>query len=398
MPCNLDDFVVGEPLGEGSFGTVSRCTLNGVPYAMKAIVKASVEKQKHGAKQVMTEKQALLRLADPRPHPSIVQLHFTFRDDEHLYFVLELASGGELSETIDRLGSLHIESAQWLTAELVSALAFMHSRHVVHRDLKPQNILLAESNHIKLVDFGSARLLDSDDEHLAFVGTAEYVSPEVVHGEAACEASDYWAAGCILFCMLVGTPPFRGESEYLIFERIKVREFAQPEVLGAIPADARAFLEALLEISAADRLGGGTDGPEAVRAHRFFTASRPPINFDSLTSLPPPPLTGTQSPPLPMPPSPPMPMPPLTAPAAPAVPQALVKVPVADRRSGTAWMAKLGAVLGRIRTEGGHLARARSWAARSTQQEAGGMGSSQDGSGSRARQRQPPILLRSSSN
>ena len=139
------------------------------------------------------------------------------RDADHLYLVLELASGGELFSHIKRLGSCHLNCARFVTAELINALAYLHSRRVVHRDLKPgaatpsrlssllegtylgtrlpahsptcnaraENVLLDDAGHIKLVDFGSARRLDADDDAPRFVGTAEYVSPEVLDDQQA---------------------------------------------------------------------------------------------------------------------------------------------------------------------------------------------------------------------
>jgi 3-phosphoinositide dependent protein kinase-1 len=155
-----EDFEIGEQLGEGSFGTVYVCTqtaaeppgTHGQTFAIKVLVMASVVRQKYGMQQVMTEKNALIALDG---HPSIVKLHFTFKDDDHLYLVLEHASGGALFDEIRRLGSCHLSCARWLTAELVNALEFIHSKGIIHRDLKPENILLDDVGHIKLIDFGS---------------------------------------------------------------------------------------------------------------------------------------------------------------------------------------------------------------------------------------------------
>ena len=295
------DFKVGDQLGEGSFGAVSLCTQisTGKVFAIKTIVIAQVERQRHGLQQVMTEKKALIKLADPTPHPSILQLHFAFRDSDHLYLVLDYCAGGELFGQIKRLGSCHVSCARWLTAELVNALEYMHAKRILHRDLKPENILLDDAGHIKLIDFGSARLLDSSDDYESFVGTAEYVAPEVLADEDATEASDFWALGCILFQMLSGSPPFQGESQYLTFERIKALDFTKPEAFDEMIPAAREMVMGLLHPKPEARLGGaGTSGAgSALRAHPFFTAAEPPIDFDTILTVPPPPLV----PPPPMP-------------------------------------------------------------------------------------------------
>ena len=151
----IDDFTLSDdPLGEGAYGTVYRCTqtATGQVYAVKCLIIAQVLKQRHGMQSVMTEKAALIALD---AHPSVVKLHYTFKDADHLYLVTELAGGGALFDEIQRLGSCHLSCARWLAAELVNVLEFIHSKRIVHRDLKPENILLDDVGHIKLIDFGS---------------------------------------------------------------------------------------------------------------------------------------------------------------------------------------------------------------------------------------------------
>jgi len=273
---HIDDFeFTDDPLGEGAFGTVYRGTLKstGEVYAIKCLVIAQVKKQRNGPEQVKTEKQALITLGD---HPSIVKLHYTFKDDDQLYLVTELATGGALFDEIQRLGSCHLSCARWLTAELVNVLEFIHSKRIVHRDLKPENILLDEAGHIKLIDFGSARFLDSTAPYDPFVGTAEYLSPELVRDEDgdAREPSDLWALGCILFQMLHGSPPFQVlGSPHLTMEAIRAwpLEYAHPEALDALPETARTLIIALLHPEPEQRLGapGGLKGGyDTLKRHR----------------------------------------------------------------------------------------------------------------------------------
>jgi len=295
----INDFVLGELLGEGSFGAVylgtQRATMH--QFAVKVFTIAHISRLHHGIASVMTEKKALVAL---EAHPSIVNLHFAFKDNDHLYLVLDYASGGVLFDQIRRLGACHINCARWLTAELVNALEFIHSKRIIHRDLKPENILLDDVGHIKLVDFGSARLLDSKEPFDPFVGTAEYLAPEVLRDEEASEASDLWALGCIVFQMLSGAPPFQVVGNpYLTMEMIKTLDYAKPKALDSMPESARLLVLPLLHPDPHQRLGAGGAGGDydTLRAHAFFTEASPSIDFSSLTEMPPPPLV----PPLPQP-------------------------------------------------------------------------------------------------
>jgi 3-phosphoinositide dependent protein kinase-1 len=178
-------------------------------------------------------------------HPGVVRLHYTFKDDTSLYFVLDLAINGELLTAIKKHGSFDVDSARRYGAQLIDTVEFMHERGVIHRDLKPENILLDDDMRIKVTDFGSAKVLDLDsptngveeERKRSFVGTAEYVSPEVLRNEHASFASDIWAYGCILYQMLAGTPPFRGATEYLTFQQVLKAEFTFPDEFDAQAMD-----------------------------------------------------------------------------------------------------------------------------------------------------------------
>ena len=274
------DFDILDQLGEGAFGQVCLCRLKstGAEYAIKII--EGVHAKRHGGlQQVKNERDVLILLQ----HPSVIKLHFTFHDAEHLYIVLELASGGELFSHIKRLGACHINCARWLTGELVNVLEYMHGKGVVHRDLKPENILLDDLGHIKLVDFGSARRLDVEDHAAKFVGTAQYVSPEVLNDDDAMPAADMWALGCIAFQMLSGSPPFIADSEYLIFKRIEELDYTFPD---HFPPSAQALVSSLLSLDPTARPAADA----SLKAHPFFQDCDAPLDFASIISTPPPPL------------------------------------------------------------------------------------------------------------
>lgn len=141
----------------------------------------------------LSERSVKSTKASPVAHPGIIRLYSTFNDATSLYFVLDLARNGELLGFIRKHGSLDLASARYYAAQLVDTLEFMHERGVIHRDLKPENILLDEDMRVKVTDFGSAKLMDRDGGSVmgeegkkrSFVGSADFVSPEVLRNEPA---------------------------------------------------------------------------------------------------------------------------------------------------------------------------------------------------------------------
>ena len=184
-------------------------------------------------------------------------MHYTFQDEESLYFALEYCPNGEFLGLIEGLGQFEHELVQFYAAELVNVLEYMHGQGIMHRDLKPENILLAQDNHIRLTDFGTAKdfaMVESQGISEAkrmqrrgtFVGTAEYVSPEILADSSAGPAVDLWALGCIIFQIYAGRPPFRAQTDFLIFERIRegVIDFP-PEV--AVDLIQKSFIKNLIK-------------------------------------------------------------------------------------------------------------------------------------------------------
>jgi len=138
---------------------------------------------------------------------------------------MELADGGTLLDMLRRKKNeghvaCSVEESRFYVAEICTALEFMHSEQVVHRDLKPENILVMKSGHIQLTDMGTALNVRENECETDFVGTPQYVSPEVLHDEPATFAADLWGLGCICFQLLVGRVPFSADSEWLIFQVI----------------------------------------------------------------------------------------------------------------------------------------------------------------------------------
>ncbi|KAI0745389.1 kinase-like protein [Earliella scabrosa] len=280
----VDDFEFREELGQGSYSTVwlGRLLATGQEYAIKRIDKAHLKR--HQKEQTaLAEKNTLVRLGSG--HPGIVRLHWTFQDEWSLFFVLDLAKNGELQTRISRMGSLSIDCVRYYAAQIVDALGYMHSKGVIHRDLKPENLLLDDAFRIKITDFGTGKLLDSGGEPTkTFVGTAQYVSPELLEHNESSKSSDFWALGCIIYQMIAGRFVFRGLADW---QKIKQLEYSFPE---GFDEQAQDLVRKLLVRDPDQRLGAGPPGSpfdmEALRSHPFFA----PINWRTLWTDPAPPM------------------------------------------------------------------------------------------------------------
>ncbi|KAF2757806.1 kinase-like protein [Pseudovirgaria hyperparasitica] len=275
----IQDFQLGRTLGEGSYSTVFAATdrSSGREFAIKVLDKRHIIKEKK-VKYVNIERDTLNRLTE---HPGVVRLYFTFQDERSLYFVLGMANGGELLGFLKKTGTFNEECTRFYGAQILDTIDYIHTRGVIHRDLKPENVLLDEQMHVKITDFGTAKLLDMKkpyggtgvtsgdpldgadiDRAVSFVGTAEYVSPELLTEKNACKASDLWAFGCMIYQLLTGRPPFKAANEYLTFQKIVGLDYTFPE---GFPPLARDLVERLLVLDPARRLP-----IEHIKNHQFF--------------------------------------------------------------------------------------------------------------------------------
>ncbi|WVR05603.1 hypothetical protein IAU60_002624 [Kwoniella sp. DSM 27419] len=224
--------------------------------------------RKRRQSQAPSEKSTRSSSSKAPAHPGVIRLHSTFNDSTSLYFVLDLASNGEMTSFIRQHGSLDLVSARYYAAQLIDTIEFMHDKGVVHRDLKPENILLDEEMRVKITDFGSAKLLYKEEQAVddgkkrSFVGSADFVSPEVLRNEPASVSSDIWAFGCILYQFFVGKPPFRAATDYLTFQRILKRDMEYPD---GMDDDAKALIELVLNLDPLLR-----PSVQDIKSHPFF--------------------------------------------------------------------------------------------------------------------------------
>ena len=202
-------------------------------------------------------------------HPFIVRLRYAFQTREKLYLVTDFAPGGELFFWLKRERVFSQARCRLYAAELVLAIAHLHSLDIVYRDLKPENILLDGGGHIALTDFGLSKMdvttAGPEGGTLTFCGTPEYIAPEILENMGHGKAVDWWSLGTLLYEMMAGLPPFYDTSVEAMYEKILSAELVFPRHF--LP-ETKSLLTGVLTRRVEDRLGAG--GLGEIQAHPFF--------------------------------------------------------------------------------------------------------------------------------
>eukprot|EP00756_Hemistasia_phaeocysticola_P039501 Hpha_TRINITY_DN16818_c0_g5::TRINITY_DN16818_c0_g5_i1::g.148344::m.148344/K13303/SGK2; serum/glucocorticoid-regulated kinase 2 len=212
----LKDFDLQCVVGVGSFGKVMKVKRRdtGQVYAMKVLDKDQIVQNKMIA-HTKAEKQILETI----DHPFICKLHFAFQTKKQLIFVLDFLSGGELFYHLQRQKRFSEQRARFYTAEIALAIGHLHTKGVIYRDLKPENLVLDHEGHITLTDFGLAKT-DCKGTTYTFCGTPEYMAPELVTKQGHTNAVDWWSLGIFLYEMVVGIPPFYTQNVSQMYQLI----------------------------------------------------------------------------------------------------------------------------------------------------------------------------------
>ncbi|KAL7947175.1 kinase-like domain-containing protein [Trichoderma barbatum] len=288
----LSDFKRVRTLGTGTFARV--CLVrpasanqpleeekNPEIYALKILKKTEVIK----LKQIDHVRNERAILADVAGYPFITNLLGSFSDNESLYMLLDYVPGGELFSYLRKYRRFDEQVARFYAAEIVLVLEFLHERQggVAYRDLKPENLLLDQDGHIKLVDFGFAKRLgykeDRPVETYTLCGTPEYLAPEVIHNKGHTTAVDWWALGILIYEFLTGYPPFWHQNPIEIYKQIVEKPVVFPQE-PVISDDAQDIIKSFCTIDRSRRLGNISGGAARVKAHPFFNG----VSWDDILS------------------------------------------------------------------------------------------------------------------
>ncbi|XP_043280897.1 cGMP-dependent protein kinase, isozyme 2 forms cD5/T2 isoform X3 [Venturia canescens] len=254
-------------LGVGGFGRVELVQINGDgsrSFALKQMKKAQIVETRQ-QQHIMSEK----RIMGEADCDFVVKLFKTFKDRKYLYMLMEACLGGELWTVLRDKGHFDDSTTRFYTACVVEAFDYLHSRNIIYRDLKPENLLLDGQGYVKLVDFGFAKRLDHGRKTWTFCGTPEYVAPEVILNRGHDISADYWSLGVLMFELLTGTPPFTGSDPMktynIILKGIDAIEFPR-----SITRNATALIKKLCRDNPAERLGYQKGGISEIQKHKWF--------------------------------------------------------------------------------------------------------------------------------
>ncbi|KGN49838.2 serine/threonine-protein kinase TIO [Cucumis sativus] len=243
----VENYHVIELVGEGSFGKVykGRRKNTGQTVAMKFIMKhGKSEKDIHNLRQ---EIEILRKLK----HENIIEMLDSFESPQEFCVVTEFAQG-ELFEILEDDKCLPEEQVQAIAKQLVRALHYLHSNRIIHRDMKPQNILIGAGSVVKLCDFGFARAMSTNTVVLRSIkGTPLYMAPELVREQPYNHTADLWSLGVILYELFVGQPPFYTNSVYALIRHIVKDPVKYPENMSS---SFKSFLRGLLNKVPQNRL------------------------------------------------------------------------------------------------------------------------------------------------
>ncbi|TPX40982.1 hypothetical protein SeMB42_g05796 [Synchytrium endobioticum] len=259
----LEDFHLVRRVGKGGFATVYLVRLKastGRYYALKAIKKADVVRLKQ-ERQILNEKNILREVK----HALIVELFVAFQDVSYLYMVMEYVAGGDLFSYLRRVQRFSEDDTKFYTAEVVCALDYLHQQMVVYRDLKPENILLDSTGHIKLADFGFAKVVRETTS--SFCGTPDYIAAEVVNSRPYTHAVDWWSLGVLIFELCSGKTPFGDDTSERIYDNIQAGRIKWHPLIKGHCKD---IVRRLLELDVERRIGSGATGASDIKSHPWF--------------------------------------------------------------------------------------------------------------------------------
>ena len=262
----ITDFRFIKEISQGAFATVflAEKISTGDIFAIKATEKRTL-KQKNQVRRILAEKDILLQFSNPY----IVKFYYSIIGQKNLYLVTEFVPGGDLFSLLTHVGALDEDAAKIYAMEVLLALKYLRQNGIIHRDIKPDNILVTANGRLKLTDFGLSyvgvvdRSLGTDENTCdrdlkvaaSLVGTPDYIAPEILRNQPHSFTVDYWSLGVMIYEFVTGVPPFHGETQADVERNILLGEISFTEEMSDEFVD---LIRKLLNANPAQRLGAGS--------------------------------------------------------------------------------------------------------------------------------------------
>ena len=221
-----DDYEIIKELGTGSFATVHlvKHKETGVIRAMKAIKKGTGLEDEDNEEEIINEINILMKM----DHPNIVKIFEFYNSEKHFYLITEYCEGGCLYDLIIKNGPFTEIQASYIMHQLFSVVNYCHKMKIIHRDLKPENILVQKNDNgfvkIKICDFGTSLTFNRGEIQDKIVGSIYYIAPEVLQKKYNSKC-DLWSCGVIMYILLTSVPPFAGNDNRTIIDKILIGRY-----------------------------------------------------------------------------------------------------------------------------------------------------------------------------
>ncbi|KAI8610863.1 kinase-like domain-containing protein [Chytriomyces sp. MP71] len=267
-PVCLSHFEIQKALGSSVFGyvKVAQHKVTGKQYSIKLIDKEICIKRKAFA-SILQEKKMLEHL----DCPFLCNIKFAFQDASAMYMVYELKLGGDLKFLLSFYKKFNEDAVRFLMAEISLGLSFLHANSIIHRNLKPSNILIDELGHASIADLSVATYYQSSKLLQPTAGTLVYMSPEMLEKRGYNESTDWWSFGVIIFELLFGKRPFRGKSDADVRHAILSAKLKYPADAAKVSSACVDAMKAFLEPDPEARLGSvRSGGLSRITEHAWF--------------------------------------------------------------------------------------------------------------------------------
>jgi len=290
---SLRDITLHTTVGTGTFGRVRVVQYKPTKqwFAMKILKKSEIIRLKQ-VDHIKSEVKILTMIS----HPFIVNLIGHSHDDRRIYLLFEFVPGGELFSHLRREGRFTNDHARFYAAEITLAFEYLHNMSIAYRDLKPENLLLSAKGHMKVTDFGFAKVVEDrtwtvrlgvNQPHASphptpshpnltqptpstgaqLCGTPEYLAPEIIQSKGHNKSVDWWAVGILIYEMLAGYPPFFDETPFGIYQKILAGKIEFPKHFST---EAKDLVRKLLTADRTKRLGCLRGGASDIKEHPWY--------------------------------------------------------------------------------------------------------------------------------